>query len=398
MKTILHWQISSLEDVAEIQTGLSKSSSRKGDFVRMPYLRVANVQDGHFDLSEVKEIEVPRESVERFRVKEGDILLTEGGDFDKLGRGAVWRGEIKDCVHQNHIFVVRPNSNKLDGRFLAYQTQGPRGRSYFQSCSKQSTNLASINSTQLRQFPTLLPPLPEQRKIAEILSTWDEALEKLDALIEVKERSKKALMQQLLTGRCRLKGFSQPWLTTKLGALFTERVEQGRADLPLLSITADRGIVPREDVAKRDSSSEDKSKYLRIAPGDIGYNTMRMWQGVSALSALEGIVSPAYTICTPTDQIDGRFAAHFFKLRHMVHLFHRYSQGLVEDTLNLKFPSFALIEVTIPSDLEEQKRIAAILDTADQELLLIRNQRTTLDQQKRGLMQRLLTGKVRVAV
>jgi type I restriction enzyme S subunit len=249
---------------------------------------------------------------------------------------------------------------------------------------------------ELQETVFALPPLPEQRKIADILTTWDEALPQLDALIEAEERRKKALMQQLLTGRRRLKGFSKPWITAKLGTLFKERVEQGRIELPLLSITADRGIVPREDVAKRDSSSEDKSKYLRIAPGDIGYNTMRMWQGVSALSALEGIVSPAYTICTPTDCIDGRFAAHFFKLRHTVHLFNRYSQGLVDDTLNLKFPSFAVIEVTVPSDLKEQRQIAALLDTADQQLTLLRTQRTGLEQQKRGLMQRLLTGKLRV--
>lgn len=396
MKNKPHWQIVSLEDVAEIQTGLSKSSSRQGQFVTMPYLRVANVQDGHFDLSEIKTIAVPKDSVERFRVKTGDVLLTEGGDFDKLGRGAVWRGQIKDCVHQNHIFVVRPNRKKLDERFLACQTQGPRGRAYFQSCSKQSTNLASINSSQLRQFPTALPPLPEQRKIASILATWDKALEKITALIEAHERRKKALMLQLLTGRRRLKGFSKPWTTAKLGTLFKERVEQGRVELQLLSITADRGIIPREDVAKRDSSSEDKSKYLRIAPGDLGYNTMRMWQGISALSALEGIVSPAYTICTPTERVDGRFASHFFKLRHTVHLFHRYSQGLVDDTLSLKFSNLAVIEVTIPSDLVEQRNIAAILHTADQQLTLLRRQRTVLAQQKRGLMQRLLTGGLRV--
>lgn len=192
MKNSSHWHFVSLEDVAEIQTGLSKSASRQGESVTMPYLRVANVQDGHFNLSEVKEIEVPKNSIDRFRVRSGDVLLTEGGDFDKLGRGAVWRGQIPDCVHQNHIFVVRPNPKSLDERFLAYQTQGPRGRAYFQSCSKQSTNLASINSSQLRQFPTALPPLPEQRKIADILSTWDESLETLDALINGKTHQKQA--------------------------------------------------------------------------------------------------------------------------------------------------------------------------------------------------------------
>ena len=396
MKLSGHWHVMALEDVAEIQTGLSKSATRQGEFIRMPYLRVANVQDGHFDLSEIKEIDVPKDLVDRFRVRIGDVLLTEGGDFDKLGRGAVWHGQIKDCVHQNHIYVVRPYPNKLDARFFAFQTQGPSGRAYFQSCSKQSTNLASVNSTQLRQFPTALPALSEQRKIADILTTWDDALEKLDALITAKERHKKSLMQQLLTGNKRIKGFSSKRLTTKLGNLFTERVEQTRTDLPLLSITADRGIVRRDDLVKRDTSSQDKSKYLRIAPGDIGYNTMRMWQGVSALSALEGIVSPAYTICTPNKRIDARFAAHFFKFHHTIHLFHRYSQGLVDDTLNLKFPAFATIEVTIPADIEEQRQIANILDTCDEELRILCAKRTALDQQKRGLMQKLLTGKVRV--
>lgn len=391
------WKIKALEDVAEIQTGLSKSASRVGDFVRLPYLRVANVQDGRFDLTEVKEIDVPKEAVDRYRVVLGDLLLTEGGDFDKLGRGALWTGAIKNCVHQNHIFVVRADSSVLDRRFLALQTQGAYGRAYFQSCSKQSTNLASINSTQLKQFPVLLPPLFEQRKIADILDTWDAALTKLDEIISAKERRKQSLMPRLLHGRIRLRGFRERWVRAKLGELFTNRTESNRPDLPLLSITADQGVVHRASLTKRDTSSEDKSKYLRIAPGDIGYNTMRMWQGVSALSALEGIVSPAYTICTPSSRIDGRFAAHFFKLPHTISLFHRYSQGLVDDTLNLKYPSFATIEVNVPSDLAEQKAIAAILDAADAELCLLRDQRLAVDKQKRGLMQQLLTGKIRTA-
>ncbi len=397
MKAPRGWKILPLEKVAVIQTGLSKSASRTGDFVRLPYLRVANVQDGHFDLSEIKEIDVPKEAVDRFRVVVGDLLLTEGGDFDKLGRGAIWKGAIKNCVHQNHIFVVRSNERLLDRRFLAVQTQGAHGRAYFQSCSKQSTNLASINSSQLKQFPVLLPPLSEQQKIADILGTWDEALKKLDGLIAAKARRKQTLMRRLLHCRTRLRGFRKTWERAKLGELFTNRTESNRLDLPLLSITADQGVVPRDSLAKRDTSSEDKSKYLRIAPGDIGYNTMRMWQGVSALSGLEGIVSPAYTICTPSSRIDGRFSAHFFKLPHTISLFHRYSQGLVDDTLNLKFPSFASIEVSVPSDIAEQRAIADVLDAADDELRLLRDQRAALDQQKRGLIQRLLTGKVRVS-
>lgn len=332
-------------------------------------------------------------------LRPGDVLVAmtcQTPDGEILGIPGMIPDDGRTYLHNQRLgLVVSKKEVPTSKPFLFYIfCSQPFNRHLVERAT--GTKVKHTSPTTIESFEFALPPLPEQRKIADILTTWDEALTQLDALIEAQERRKKALMQQLLTGRRRLRGLTKPWISAKLGTLFKERVEQGRIELPLLSITADRGIVPREDVAKRDSSSEDKSKYLRIVPGDVGYNTMRMWQGVSALSSLEGIVSPAYTICTPTERIDGRFAAHFFKLRHTVHLFHRYSQGLVDDTLNLKFPNFAVIEVTVPSDLEEQRQIAAALDTADRQLTLLRTQRTALDQQKRGLMQRLLTGKLRV--
>lgn len=205
-------------------------------------------------------------------------------------------------------------------------------------------------------------------------------------------------MQKLLCGLSRLKEFKgERWRTHRLGELFTERVEIGRTDLPLVAITGQNGVVPRDSLTKRDSSSEDKSKYLRITPGDIGYNTMRMWQGVAGLSQIEGIVSPAYTILIPSKQIDGQFAAYLFKTAPMIHKFHRNSQGLVDDTLSLKYHNFARIHVTIPA-VPEQKRVAAVLNTCDEEIKLLEKQLEALKEQKRGLMQKLLTGEVRVKI
>ena len=108
-----------LRDVAKVRTGIAKNKERKVlDPVSVAYLRVANVQDGFLDLSEIKSIEIERNQVERYRLNYGDVLFNEGGDFDKLGRGCVWRGEISECVHQNHVFVVRCNSDLLP-EFLA---------------------------------------------------------------------------------------------------------------------------------------------------------------------------------------------------------------------------------------------------------------------------------------
>lgn len=378
--------------VRRSQYGLSESATEDG----VPYLKMSNIRDGKVIVEGADRLKVDEKTLDEYALKDGDLVFNRTNSLDLVGKTGVFRGDEK-VVFASYLVRFQLHDNKADSRFIAAWFASAGAAHRLRCLATPGVSQSNINPTTLRlSMHVPCPPLPEQRKIADILTTWDEALEKLDALIEAQERHKQALMQQLLTGRRRLKGFSKPWLTAKLGTLFKERVEQGRSDLPLLSITADRGIVRREDIAKRDSSSEDKSRYLRIAPGDIGYNTMRMWQGVSALSAFEGIVSPAYTICRPTERIDGRFASHFFKLRHTVHLFHRYSQGLVDDTLNLKFPSFAVIEVTIPTDLDEQRQIAALLDTADQQLTLLRKQRTSLDQQKRGLMQKLLTGKIRV--
>lgn len=389
------WQLVPLSTVADVQTGLALGKEAKVDPVRLPYLRVANVQDGFLDLSEVKEVTVERSLIPRYSLRHGDVLMTEGGDFDKLGRGYIWHDEIPNCLHQNHVFVVRPHDNLLS-YFLASLTSSDYGRAYFQSCSKQSTNLASINSSQLKAFPVPLPTRDEQAAITQVLSTWDRGIRQLNDLITAKVRFKQGLMQQLLTGKRRFNEFgNEPWREFHLGDLFTERDETNCVELPLLSITADRGVIPRADVDRKDTSNENKSLYKRIAPGDIGYNTMRMWQGVSAVSRYEGIVSPAYTICIPGPDIDADFAGYLFKYPLVVHLFYRFSQGLVDDTLNLKFHHFAQIRVRIPS-IKEQNKIAQVFSKCDEEIEVLRKQLDALKQQKKGLMQKLLTGEVRV--
>ena len=132
--------------------------------VELPYLRVANVQDGYLDLSSVNMIRIPKSHVEKYLLRVGDVLMNEGGDFDKLGRGSVWKGAIHNCLHQNHVFKVRPKSGVLASDYLAAVSASPYGKAFFVLASKQSTNLASINSTQLKSFPIPLPAYNEQLK------------------------------------------------------------------------------------------------------------------------------------------------------------------------------------------------------------------------------------------
>lgn len=152
------------------------------------------------------------------------------------------------------------------------------------------------------------------------------------------------------------------------------------------------GVIDRDDVGRKDTSTVDKSKYKLIIPGDIGYNTMRMWQGVAGLSELRGITSPAYTVVTPVaDHILDRYAIHLFKSRRMVFDFERYSQGLTSDTWQLKFAAFSKIKAFLPP-LEDQEKEANLLDFLIAEGAVIGKQIDALTQQKRGLMQKLLTG------
>ena len=169
------WEKHLLSTVSSLQTGLMKGKKYTGKTVELPYLRVANVQDGFLRLDEIKKIDVEENAISRYSLAVGDVLFTEGGDFDKLGRGTVWEGQIKNCLHQNHIFVVRPNPEVLNPYFLSYQAGSRYGKAYFLSCSKQTTNLASINSTQLKNFPVLIPSMMEQEMIIRLL---DSSLEK----------------------------------------------------------------------------------------------------------------------------------------------------------------------------------------------------------------------------
>lgn len=193
-----------LEAVAEVRTGLAKNAGRQGEKVSLPYLRVANVQDGWIDLSEVKTVDVDPKVVPRYSLQMGDVLLTEGGDYDKLGRGGVWMGEIAPCLHQNHVFAVRPDPTSLSSAFLALLTQSYLGRAYFLSCAKRTTNLASINSSQLKSLPVPQLPLTRQQEIASEIGSLDRfiAIEKERGIAFRQLRN--ALSHDLLSGHVRV--------------------------------------------------------------------------------------------------------------------------------------------------------------------------------------------------
>ena len=189
-----------LSDIAQIIGGITKGRDLSGtETIELPYLRVANVQNGYLDLSEIKTIKLRVDEKERYLLKPGDVLYTEGGDRDKLGRGTVWRGEIKDCVHQNHIFKARVDQSKAIPVYVALWSMSTPARNYFYQKGKQSVNLASINKTVLSALTLPLPALEKQREIINHIESRLSVCDSIEQTVDTALQQAEAMRQSILT-------------------------------------------------------------------------------------------------------------------------------------------------------------------------------------------------------
>ena len=193
------WVWATLESLAEIRNGVTKGRDlSRFETVEVPYLRVANVQAGYLDLREVKTIKVKQTELEKIRLKPNDILFTEGGDRDKLGRGTVWRGEIDVCTHQNHIHCARLYLQDIVPDWVSLASQLSYARDYFFSVASQTVNLASLNSTQLKGVPVPLPPVNEQKRILEKVKVLFAQAEIIERAASVSLRRAEQVDQSIL--------------------------------------------------------------------------------------------------------------------------------------------------------------------------------------------------------
>ena len=319
------------------------------------------------------------------------------GNSLKYPQGCIYLQPFKEDVAVPNVFICFALNQKRCNNIFYEQLfkNNTHGKELFKYINSGVRNdgLLNLNDNNFYKTKLVLPPLKEQEKIAEVLSCWDDGIEVLEKLLEKKQLHKKNLMQRLYSSK--KTQFDKK--IYKLGQLFTNRKETNCTNLELLSVCDGVGIIPRAQLNAKDNSNEDKSKYLKVCIGDIAYNTMRMWQGRCGVSNYEGIVSPAYTVCIPNEKINVNYMYYMFKTPHMIHDFWRFSQGIVEDTLNLKFNNFSIIKVEIPTK-EVQQKIAEILNNCDEEIRLLAKKLEMLKQQKKGLMQKLLTGEIRVKI
>jgi type I restriction enzyme S subunit len=200
------WTWATLDALGEIKGGITKDEKRKHSSPArlVPYLRVANVQRGYIDLTEVKEIEATEDEIQELALKPGDVLFNEGGDRDKLGRGWIWNGELPECIHQNHVFRARLFDVDLNPKFVSWYAN-TFGQKFFFDEGKHTTNLASISMTRLKRLPVPLPPLAEQQRIVAEVERRLSVIEELEAVVSANlqraSRLRQAILQQAFDGK-----------------------------------------------------------------------------------------------------------------------------------------------------------------------------------------------------
>ena len=192
-----NWPTQQLEEMADIVSGITKGrKTKEQDLIEVPYMAVSNVKDGYIDWTTVKTILATQSEVEQYRLLPDDILMTEGGDPDKLGRGAIIQTPPENCIHQNHIFRVRLNEKLLLPCYFAEFLKHQKAKQYFLRCAKQTTGIASINMRQLKGLPTLVPPLELQNQFTDYVAQTEKTEATINRSLEKLETLKKALMQE----------------------------------------------------------------------------------------------------------------------------------------------------------------------------------------------------------
>lgn len=389
------WDIKYLGDLCKkkISNGIFNNPNKVGKGYKL--INVIDLySEPNIKTDDLNLLDATKAEVMNFSAQKGDIFFTRSSlKLEGIAHCNIFESAEENILFECHIMKVHPKKNEIIPKYLNNYCKINISRKYFMQKAK-TTTMTTIDQQTLSKLLVVFPSsIKEQEKIAEILSAWDDGIETLEKLIEQKEILKTSLAQKYFQRKNNLFPLKQH----KLEEFFTNRKETNCCDLELLSVCDGLGIIPRSQLNAKDNSNEDKSKYLKVCIGDLAYNTMRMWQGRCGVSSYEGIVSPAYTVCIPKDNIDVDYMYYLFKTPHMIHDFWRYSQGIVDDTLNLKFNNFKVIKVWIP-DKGTQTKIAKLLKSYDEEIQLLNSKLEKLKEQKKGLMQKLLTGQIRVKI
>ena len=316
----------------------------------------------------------------------GTVLFTSRAG---IGKTAIL--SQKSCTNQGFQSIV-PHENELDTYFIFSRTNALKR--YGELVGAGST-FAEVSGKQMSAMNLMLPTtIQEQQVIGQFFKKLDRLITLHQQKITLLTKLKKAMLEKMfpkkgtVISEFRFNGFANAWEQRKLGDILEERTEKASGDEELLSVTIGNGVIRQVDSDKRNIASEDKSNYKIVKKGDIPYNSMRMWQGAVGNSEYDGIVSPAYTVLTPTVDANGKFFMELFKKESTLQIFQRWSQGLTSDTWNLKYPILSTIKFNIPP-VEEQTRIAEYFSNLDHLITLHQRKIDKIKNMKKAMLDQM---------
>lgn len=365
-----------LKNLVEIKSGYSPSAFELMENGSIPYVKVEDMNNCTKYQNASREY---CEDVDR-SVPAGAIIFPKRGAAIMNNKVRITATDI--CMDTNMMAII-PNG-KIQSEFLYYTI-------IYEKLSRiaDTSTIPQINNKHINPYKIQLPPVPEQKAIADLLSTWDEAIEKTERLIQVKEAKLKGQIQKLISQRC------DSWPHTKPKKIFDTITEKNFPDEELLSVTQDRGVIPRSMLEGRVMSPDGTTaSYKLIKRGDFAIS-LRSFQGGIEYSNYQGIISPAYTVLRPKIELSSDFYRLFFKSYIFIEKYLNLAVIGIRDGKQISIPDFLSIKIPVPP-LEQQKEIAETLSVCQHEIDLLKQLAEKYKTQKRGLMQKMLTGEWRV--
>ena len=397
------WKLTSLGEVCEgyLQTGPFGSQLHAHEYVEagIPVLMPKDLIKCRAQLDGAAKItEVKAQSLKKHFLKSGDLLFSRRGD---VSRFALIDESTKDTICGTGCLKARP-SDKHSSSFLSYFLQKDSVKKWLGQNAVGQT-MPNMNTEILSELPLMsASSRQEEEKIAQILFTWDKVITTTEQLLVNSQQQKKALMQQLLTGKKRLLDkngvrFSEEWKWLKASELFKTVSKKNNSDSEeLLAVTQDQGVLPRSVLERRVVMPDGSTKgYKLVVPGNF-IISLRSFQGGLEFSSYRVLVSPAYTVLEPIKIIEDDFFRQYYKSYNFIgHL--AVAVIGIRDGKQISYSDFSFLKLPYPC-IEEQQKIAAVLSIADREITALQLKLDALKQEKKALMQQLLTGKRRVQI
>ena len=394
------WKVVRLGDVFDFLKTYTNSRESLNDYDEISYIHYGEIHKKYkfyldFRVASLPKIHQSKLGDKPEFIKNGDLVIADASeDYIDIAKSV----EIKNLEHKAvaglHTFLLRDKGDYFTDGYKGYILYEPW---VAKELKKKATGISvlGISKSNLLNLKIKLPPLDEQKKIAEILSTWDEAINLTINLIESKKQFKKAFMQNLLTAKIRFPQFKDEWKEIKLGNFLEEKSERNTKNIDLvLSVTNKFGFVTQVEYFDKSVASDNTANYKIVRKGNFAYNPSRINVGsIALLESYEiGILSPMYVVFECLENLDNRFLKFWFQSHSFMGNLSKYLAGSVRESLN--FNDMKTISIKLPN-LKEQQKIAEVLTACDDEINLLNLKLENLKKQKQGLMQKLLSGKVR---